>query len=355
MTYFEPVRVDPRFDSRWDSATYYGFWGILKEMGFRKIAPVPIYEKLASDIENSLQKSLRFDPKLRDEIAEETAHKITQSMCNFRNIYTRDSFAIFSLNRGTEQCYMFVSESKQRVESLISKINQILNELRESEQKRTNVGPTEENERKRYDFRLVRGRELAKQWTKEFSPEINSVGCSENKLEQEVKSDIESNITTCVSSGVDLSIDIEHNENKEFDLLLYLTPTSRVYIEVKDALKSQGIKNEIDWKKKLIQIPWEYTTLLQEYTKINNSDSYISNIQTTACFVIVRGFDGDITEYKNIANNRRIEILEYDENEEYLEAIRRKVREIVIEQTGLRFTEGSFEELDLSVYGKHKL
>lgn len=355
MTYFEPAQAELLSSDVQHSSVYFGFWDVLHEMGFQNISPVHLYRQLASDVRQALEEGLQFDSELRDSIPGEVSYKISQSMVNFRSVYTKESFAIFLLKRGQQNHYLFVGENKREVHSLIGKINEKLGVLRTSRENRAQVGLSEKDGKEAYNFKIKTGEPLADELTRNLSPEINSIGGADNALEREVKSHLKDYLSTCISTGADLNIKLEHNENKEFDLLLHLTPTSRIYIEVKDAIKTQGVKEDIDWKNKLIQRPWEYTTLLQEFTKLENSDSYLSNLQTTLCFVVVRGFQEDITVYQNIADNRGIEIIEYDERGEYIEKIEEKAKEILIEQTWLQSVDGKFGEMDVASYTNHKL
>ncbi|WP_330632466.1 hypothetical protein [Halocatena halophila] len=331
MTYIEPFGLAATWETgnmtMMSFDTYHrGFDSCLKEMGYSKFGKLTLSDKVEELVDDRYSTALHFDDYLRDNIGLTYRPKTP----DLRRIYYSDDISIFP-DRKVENHYIMCAISKENVLEQISRLEEKLN----STDPQTFMGPLGFDGPSTDDvkYRLVSGNEYARFITKTICEPVRIESDIDNRFEEKVLNDISDNVTSCVTTNADLFIGEESNENREYDLLLNLSPTATIYVEAKRTLAARTGENRHNWKHSLVGKPFEYTAILEQ---MFDYDEYFSPYSgQVECFVIVDDLDSERhSELPKMAEDRGITILEYDTEGEYLTEIKNCFKDML-----LRFTE----------------
>lgn len=328
--YIEPVGIQTVIDK--DEGVEYSYgsspaptWKIFEEMGYDLISTRRASSEIEKEVQDFYSKAFSFNPELEDLITPRNVGIRPR----IRKVYQNKHSTVFPDSQYGNHL-LFLAKTKRKVRKAIKDFENQMNSI-DRNPVRLPRGYSSSAE---ISFRASYGEEFANFLVDKICKPVRIQEEFDNRFEEKVYNDINKGLTSCLTTNADLFVGSETNENREYDILLPIAPHFTIYIEVKRLLPSIGTHNESNWKRNIIGKPFEYKAMLQQQSE--NMRDLIEDKQwnQTECVVVVDSLENSrFSNFKEMAKDRGIHLLERDEEGEYLKKISELVSQIVYKYT----------------------
>jgi hypothetical protein len=271
-----------------------------------------IKDKFANSISELLDQTHATSPMTEQALNNILISRIEDRIPSMWTVIQSNGYTYLSADNGNS----IISLSQRRVETPIAKIHQYLEELNE---------PKDEDD---YKWDLIDGRQFAEYLSQDLCTQVIDREDPDN-LEMLVIDHIQSSVSPAIDTNVSMKFDFDGvTESSEYDILLHLSPDSRMYIECKDATHDAALLDKSD----VITTPLENADRIRRYTAENPVLSRRSH--RTEVVVIVRGMDDRrFSDLSQVGANRNVTLLKFDKKGNYTDAITEVTVKLAAEQS----------------------